>query len=236
MNTFLKIIILIAIIVCYYLLLCKMNKDKNKERVKKDDLKDIIYYAMPIIAMIVVMSFTFPTYVPLCWNKIVVLSMVLAALLLVYFVSYFTTEGYMSVCVPIITIIAILVFSTYFPITGKQQFEEPIVETNTYSMRIYANKDNEFAVEKVIENNNEYYMFTYLDKNKKPVDIKTTADESDIIIDVAKKDFATCEVEETGYIYNHTEITDEGNNFTIESKLKYTIYVSKDLFYDSTIT
>lgn len=234
MSTVFKVIVFIAIIVCYYLLLCKMNKEKNKERAKKDDIKDIIYYVLPIIAIIAVMSFTFPRYVPLSWNKIVVLFMILAALLLVYFVSYLTAEGYMAICVPIITIIAILVFATYFPITGKEQFEEPLTETNEYSMRIYANQDNEFAVQKVIENNKEYYKFTYLDKNKKPVNVTTTDDDSDIIIDSTKKDFATCEVEETLYIYNHTEIPDKGENFTFEDEVKYKIYVSEDLYFDQT--
>lgn len=235
MNTFFKAIVLIAIIVCYYLLLCKMNKDKNKERAKKDDLKDVIYYVLPIIAIIVVMHFTFTTYIPFSWNKIVVLAMILAALLLVYFVSYLTAEGYKAICVPIITIIAIVVFATYFPITGKQQFEEPIEEVNSYSIVISTNEENEFAVKKVIENNNEYYLFTYLDKNQKPVYVETTADKFDIIVDDKEENLSTCQVKEKLFIYQHTEITDNGENFTFEDEVEYTVYVSKDLFYDTTV-
>ena len=228
MNTFLKLIVLIAIIVCYYLLLFKMNKDKNQEHNTKTDVKDIVYYALPIIA------FTFPTYVLFCWNKIVVLWMILVALLVAYFMIYCTTKGYMTICLVIITIIAIPVFSEYFPITGKQQFEEPLSETSIYEMQINENEDKQFAVQKVIKNNKEYYMFTYLDREQNPVDVKTTAEESDIIIDGSKKDFAKCEVEETLYIYEHTEITDEGENFTFEDEVKYIVYVSEDLYFDTT--
>lgn len=234
MDTFLKAIVLIAIIVCYYLLLCKMNKDKNKEHNTKTDIKDMIYYVIPIISIIGVMHFTFPTYIPFCWNKIVVLGMILAALLLVYFVWYLTTEGYVAICVPIIAIITILVFSNYFPITGKQQFEEPIVQTNTYTIRIYSNQSNDFAVRKNIEDNKEYYYFTYLDKSQKPVDVKITADESDIIVHDNEEEIYTVKVEDTVYIYEHTEITDEGENFTFEDGIRYTVNVSKDLYFDET--
>lgn len=234
MNTVLRIFILMLIIASFYFLSYKMTKDKHNEDNKWYDYKDIIYYAMSVIAIISIMIFTFPTYIPLAWNKIVVLAIVLVAFLVAYYVYYFTLEGYTAMCVPLIAIIATLIFATYFPITGKQQFEEPLTATNTYSITVSSDDENEFAVRKSIEDNKEYYYFTYLDQNQKLVDVKTTDVESDIIVHDSEEGISTVKVEDALYIYEHTEITDEGENFTFDNEIMYTVDVSKDLYFDTT--
>lgn len=242
MNTFLRIITLLGIIALFSFSSYKMNKAKCKADGRKVNVKDIIYYIVSIIVAISIMIFTFPTYIPLAWSKLILLFLALLFLYLSYIHEYVYkyVDGFDDdvrsgiVIVFILITIAGIVCTGVYPVTGKVQFEEPIITTKSYSIAITSDENNEVAVQKIIEANDEYYAFTYFDKSQNPVNVTTTADDSDIVVDASKENFATCKVEEKVFVYEHSEITDKGENLTFEDEVRYTVYVSENLYYDGT--
>ncbi len=234
MNTFLRIIALIGIIVLFYgisILRTRVRHDWSPKN--KCDYKDIIYYVISVIAIVVIMVFTFPTYIPLAWGKIILLAITLTGLNTFYWFA--PSDDFLGIHFTVFLIVILISCGVIHMPTGKQQYGEEITDKKSYSIAITSDENNEVAVQKVVEDNEEYYIFTYFDENRNPVNVKTTDAESEIIINSSEKETATCEVEETLYIYNHSEITDKGDNFTFEDEVKYTVYVSKDLFYDPTV-
>ncbi len=233
MNTFLRIIVLIGIIVLFYgisILRTRVRHDWSPK--DKCDYKDIIYYVISVIVIVAIMVFTFPTYIPLAWGKIIVLAITLTGLNTFYWFA--ASEDFWEIPFIVAVVVFLIACDVIHMPTGKQQYGDEITDKKSYSIAITSDENNEVAVQKVIEDNEEYYVFTYFDESQNPVNVKATDAESDIIINSSEKETATCEVEETLYIYNHSEITDKGDNFTFEDEVKYTVHVSKDLYFDPT--
>ena len=135
-----------------------------------------------------------------------------------------------------IFLIVFTIFCSFFifpKITGKEQYGEPITEQNSYSIAISSSNENNIAVQKIIDtDDDQYYVLTYLNKAGNFVFLKAPVVNTEILINYNSNDIAILETEETVICYNHTEITDRGNNFTYESEVNYTIYISDDLYYD----
>lgn len=230
MNTFLRIVCLIVIIGVFYvasILTINIRYENKKEKTKK--VLNIFYYVISIVLIVTVMFFSFPTYIFLAWNKLILLAAILGLWFTIQYLG--KNEEAFTFAGVIIMAIAICVFCDA-KITGKEQFEEPIVEINLYDIAISSVENSNVAVQKIEDDGNQYYVLTYFDKNQKPVFVKTPVSTTELLIDYDRHDVAKIEVKETLICYNHTEITDEGNNFTYEDEVNYKINISDNLCYD----
>lgn len=78
MNTFLRIVCLIVIIGVFYvasILTINIRYENKKEKTKK--VLNIFYYVISIVLIVTVMFFSFPTYIFLAWNKLILLAAIL---------------------------------------------------------------------------------------------------------------------------------------------------------------
>lgn len=236
MNTLLRIIVLIIILVAFYGL-SKLTKNRRYENKKEKTKKvlNILYYATSIILILISIFLLLPTYIFLAWNKILIL---LLFLIILFLIPYWFDDNPNIMEGTIVASLFITMFIVAFSsgvltITGKQKFEKPIATTNSYTIAISSTENNNVAVQKIIDTDDEqYYVLTYLNKSENFVFLKAPVVNTEILIDYNSNDVAILETEEIVTCYNHTEITDRGNNFTYESEVNYTIYISDDLYYD----